>query len=339
MNKRASGEWLRLAEKAEEVTKTIGIITILFLLISVAQAEGTQEDYGLLWSYETGGLVNSVSVSSDGSYIAAGSDDTKVYFFNREGKLIWGYKTGYPVCSVSVSSDGSYIAAGSMDYNVYYFNREGKLIWSYETGDQVWGVSVSSDGSYIAAGSRDNNTYFFNREGKLIWSYKTGKDVKSVSVSSDGSYIAAGSGDNNVYFFDNLKVFAEDGIREAKKTIESEKAKGFNMAKAEALLFQAEQALSTGKYEIAKELVNQAMSIAIDIDGDGVLNSFDFAPTINNNYIYIGGVVLIAAFTGAGFVVRRNKKKRKEYLVLKTRYEQLKEEGYKGDDKLEEMLK
>jgi len=68
-----------------------------------------------------------------------------------------------------ISSDGSCIAAGSRDDKVYLFNMEGNLLWNYKTGDDVWSVSISSDGSYIAAGSDDDKVYLFERAGNLLW--------------------------------------------------------------------------------------------------------------------------------------------------------------------------
>jgi WD40 repeat protein len=102
-------------------------------------------------------LVYSVSISSDGSYIAAGSGDGKVYLFSRSSSTpLWSYQTGNVGCSVSISSDGSYIAAGSIDGKVYLFSRSSSTpLWSYQTGNWVLSVSISSDGSYIAAGSFD----------------------------------------------------------------------------------------------------------------------------------------------------------------------------------------
>ena len=108
----------------------IGLILILTLSVNTAQAQ----EYALLWSYKTGGIVESVSISSDGSCIAAGSEDDKVYMFDREGNLLWSYETGISVESVSISSDGSCIAAGSLGKKVYMFDREGNLLWSYKTG-------------------------------------------------------------------------------------------------------------------------------------------------------------------------------------------------------------
>ena len=81
----------------------------------------------------------------------------------------------------------------------------------------------------------------------------------------------------------------------------------------------------------------------LDIDGDGVPNDSDFAPTIKNIYVYIAGAVLVTAFAGAGFVFTRNIKRRKEYQAkvreYKAKYEQLKAEGFEPDEELEELLK
>lgn len=161
----------------------------------------------LLWRYKASSSVESVSVSDDGSYIAAGDWDT-VYFFSREGALLWSYKTGSGVSGVSVSIDasGSYVAVGSGedDKKVLFFNREGELLWSYDTGDDVLEVTVSFTGSYVAAAA-GKKLYFFNQEGELLWSYKKkglfGGSIGHVSLSSDGSYIAAGDSSRKVLFF------------------------------------------------------------------------------------------------------------------------------------------
>jgi len=157
-----------------------------------------------LWSYKAGGKVCSVSISSDGSYIAAGCGDNKVYLFSRASSTpLWSYQTGEWVISVSVSSDGSYIAAGSEDNKVYLFSRTSSTpLWSCPVGREVLSVAISSDGSYIAAGGDDHKVYLFSRASSTpLWSYQTGDNVRSVVISSDGSYIAAGSLDAKVYLF------------------------------------------------------------------------------------------------------------------------------------------
>ena len=156
-----------------------------------------------LWSYTIGSPVGSVAISSDGSYIAAGSWDHNVYLFSRDSSTpLWSYQTGGMDRSVSISSDGSYWTGYWGDRVCLFSRADNTPLWSYATGGPVISVSMSSDGSYIAAGSADNRVYLFSRtSGTPLWSYETGGQVFSVAISSDGSYIAAGSGDHNVYLF------------------------------------------------------------------------------------------------------------------------------------------
>ncbi len=157
-----------------------------------------------LWSFTAGGWIESVSVSPDGSYIAAGSDDHKVYLFSRSDNApLWSYATDSMILSVAVSENGSYVVTGGADdYKVHLFDNNGTLLWSYQTQGWVESVAISEDGSYIVAGSWDENIYLFSRDSSTpLWSYKTGGKVLSVAISEDGSYIAAGSDDGKVYLF------------------------------------------------------------------------------------------------------------------------------------------
>jgi len=62
-----------------------------------------------------------VAVSSDGSYIAAGSSDRRLYLLNIKGEVLWRFNTSGKVMSVSIASNGSHIAAGSLDNKIYVF--------------------------------------------------------------------------------------------------------------------------------------------------------------------------------------------------------------------------
>lgn len=165
----------------------------------------------LLWSYRTGSSIESISISSNGSYIAAGDWDT-VYFFNKEGELLWSRKTGCGFNGVSVSMDakGSCVAVGSgedehfskeTDKKVYLFNREGELLWSYDTGANIYMVSLSADGSHVAAVA-DRHVFFFDRKGELLWTYKKEGWLKKVEgVCTSGYHVAARCSDREILFF------------------------------------------------------------------------------------------------------------------------------------------
>ena len=160
-----------------------------------------------LFSQECGNAVLDVSVSSDGSYIAAGSSDKRIYLFDKKGVMVWGYNIRNTVYSVSMSSNASFIAASSDSNELYLFDRDGELQWKKNSG-VVRGVALSSDGYYLATVLALKGWYekirLYRTSGKPVWSKKTGDYVWGVSVSSDGSYIAAGSSDKRIYLF-NVK--------------------------------------------------------------------------------------------------------------------------------------
>jgi len=176
----------------------VGILLICLISLIFSPIVGTvqaQEPKEPLWSYEVDDWVKRVSLSSDGSYVAAifqksGTTENKVCLLNKEGTLLWSYEIE-DVRSVSISSDGNYLAANSPN-NIWLFNKEGTLLWCYRAEDFVVDLSISSNGSYIAAVSLDLKLYLFNKEGTLLWSYEnqTGSFYR-VSISSDGSNIAA----------------------------------------------------------------------------------------------------------------------------------------------------
>ena len=83
-----------------KIMRSLMVILCLLLVMDVCGAIEPE------WSYKTGYWVDSVAISSNGSYVVAGSDDNKVYLFDRSGKLLWSYKTRGCVESVAISSDG-----------------------------------------------------------------------------------------------------------------------------------------------------------------------------------------------------------------------------------------
>jgi len=76
-----------------------------------------------VWSYDTGHLVDSVSISGNGEYIAAGG--SKIYLFHRDNSTpVWSYDTGAVVTSVSISADNDFITAGDSAGYVYFFYED-----------------------------------------------------------------------------------------------------------------------------------------------------------------------------------------------------------------------
>ena len=174
--------------------------------MGIAKANVREDE---LWYAEASEIVYSVSISSDGSYIAAGDSGGYLSLYSKDSYELWYTEPYDSIRSVSISSDGSYIATGDDGgYVTLYSKDSSEPLWWYQTGGTVYSVSISSDGSYIAAGSDDHYVYLFSRDQDPEtpapdWQYETGNTVYTVAISSDGAYIAAGSDDYYVYLLRN----------------------------------------------------------------------------------------------------------------------------------------
>jgi len=182
-----------------------------------------------LWSHDVGKGRSEVVISSDGAYIAVGSQGAQnvgpgnenesgmVHLFHRDNdEPVWSYIVpgNNTHLSVAISADGQYIAAGRIQSElgvvgdetpVYLFHRDNPVpLWTYTIPDEFnWrGVAISGGGEYIAAGNADGTLALFHRDGPVpLWTYKTGGAVGQPVISANGEYIAAGSGDGMVYLF------------------------------------------------------------------------------------------------------------------------------------------
>ncbi len=264
-----------------------------------------------LWSYGLDNEIRELQISPDDSYIIVSSGDISpprygyktLSLFDQTGELLWSYEPGYGFADVFLSPDGSYIAVESyshvdesLAHEISLFNYKGELLWKYEIeeGEHIRDIAVSPDSSFIAVGSGWGGTvYFLNREGRLLWSHDTASAVQGISFSPGGYYIVAHCWDGEVYFFVYPPAL-QNSLGEVENLIILEEAKGFNVAKAERLLTQAKEAFEARDYQISRKLKLEAGQLALDIDEDGVPNIDDFAPGVNNRYIYLGGSVCLA---------------------------------------------
>ena len=152
-----------------------------------------------LWSYTTGGYVDSSPAVVDGR-VYIGSGDKKVYALNAStGALIWNYTTGSGVMSSPAVADGR-VYIGSGDDKVYALNAStGEFIWSYTTGMSVSSSPAVADGR-VYIGSGDKKVYALNAStGEFIWSYTTDYWVYISSPAVAGGKVYIGSVDDNVY--------------------------------------------------------------------------------------------------------------------------------------------
>ncbi len=147
------------------------------------------------WNVSLIQSFSSVAMSSDGTGIVAGGRDGRIYLMDSGGARLWNYSTGGSVNCVAISADGSTVAGGaSMTNRLYLFAKSSSTpLWSAPGGSLV-SVAISSDGSCLAAGGYDNQVYLYGRSSSVaLWTYSAGDMVNSVALCSNGSLVASGS--------------------------------------------------------------------------------------------------------------------------------------------------
>ena len=97
------------------------------------------------------------------------TDNKVYLFNKASSTPIWSYTTDGNVNSVSISSDGKYILAGSgVDDNgdlghAHFFRKESSIpLWesSFEQSGSLDGTALSSDGKYVIVSSNDDLDVF-----------------------------------------------------------------------------------------------------------------------------------------------------------------------------------
>ncbi|MBM3216016.1 hypothetical protein FJZ36_13995 [Candidatus Poribacteria bacterium] len=152
--------------------------------------------------------VNTVSLSTDGRFLATGSDDMTAKLWDvsssRELRTLKGFSGG--IVSICFSTDDRLVAAASWDKTA--------RIWEAESGKEistlrghsggVLSASFGPDGCLVATASEDQTV--------RLWDVRTGSKrcvlnghtnwVRSVCFSPDGRYLATGAADHTARLWD-----------------------------------------------------------------------------------------------------------------------------------------
>ena len=166
------------------------------------------KDYGLLWSYETGGEVLSspviANINNDGDgdlEVIVGSYDNKLYVFNSQGDLVWDFMAGYVTSDDKdpiypdkgfiystpaigdIDNDGELeIIVASAGGNIYAINSTGQVEWRNLNSSWLWIQSspaiadIDNDGKMeivvCSYGYADTpGIYVLNTMGQEKWHY------------------------------------------------------------------------------------------------------------------------------------------------------------------------
>lgn len=155
----------------------IRLLAGFLLMISIAGAAQAQQPLWINRTYSGEGY--SVSMSSDGSSIAAAMD--LFYLFNRKGERVW---SGFAGKQVRMTGDGLYIV-GATDSGIRYLDASGKTFWMDSELKPVDVIAMHPDGRFIAALSASTFS-LYNRAGSLL-ARNSSFAADDIAIPPDGS--------------------------------------------------------------------------------------------------------------------------------------------------------
>lgn len=169
-----------------------------------------------LWQYETDSNFHDVSLSADGSFIAAstGCPDRKAYIFSKDSNipLVKSDRLTYdsPISRSKISSDGRITAfsteGGPNSSVVVLFSKDSAIpLWKFDNQkkNSSRSLGITSDGKYLAVATMAGDVYFLETKNNLpLKSWAVNSSIGALDISDDGTTIAAGGTDNKVYLLD-----------------------------------------------------------------------------------------------------------------------------------------
>ncbi len=161
--------------------------------------------YSVLWEVNlANSRPRSVSISSDGNYVAVGLEDSNVARLSR-GKVEWMRATRGFISKVGISNDGRTIVAASDDGDLYMVRERmglAPMVESIPIKKPLRAMAVTGDGKYMVAATDDGDIYMFDEKKNLLWKQEIGQATYGLGIDANGIYVVAGSSNGKVFLYD-----------------------------------------------------------------------------------------------------------------------------------------
>lgn len=174
-------------------------------------------DVALMHSLEHDSVVCCVRFSTDGQYVATGSNRSAQIYDVQSGELVCKLQDDSAdrdgdlyIRSVCFSPDGKYLATGAEDKQIRVWDIATRTIRHLFQGhDQdIYSLDFSRNGKHIASGSGDRTVRMWDMESsQCVLTLSIADGVTTVAISPDGRYVAAGSLDKTVRVWDTSTGF------------------------------------------------------------------------------------------------------------------------------------
>ncbi len=163
--------------------------------------------------------VNSVDISSDGQFIVAGTNYSRVYLYNIKGDVLWTKETSGEVLQTCISSNGDYVGYLTSDNTFTFGVKSSRILWEETFSVKPIWIDMTQTADFVSIGETPSKVTLFNKKGRKVWGFKSRQSTKGV-MASGGGYLFLG-GIDGVYkytlepYLQRLMKYAHNRIEKA----------------------------------------------------------------------------------------------------------------------------
>ena len=157
-----------------------------------------------LWRQEFAQPLSALGIASAGGFVAVGSDDLQVYYFDKHGMLLWKYPGRSKINSINVSYDGRFAIAGFQDGNIMFFDNTvsaRKFVWKHKFDTMINETDISANGDILVACTEEGEVALFTDKGINTWTKAIGCPAHAICISRSGDNVVAGGADGRIYYY------------------------------------------------------------------------------------------------------------------------------------------
>ena len=205
----------------------------------------------LLWEHRPGGTgfrINDIAISTNGQYVAVGTDYSHIYLYSASGSVLWASETTGKVLEACISSNGDYIGYLTDDQSVYFAVKNSRVVWDYRFEQQPLWIDMVSTADFMVVGETPHRVSVFSKSGRRTWSFELQAPGTIGRLADSGGNILVGGRKGEVTML-GIEAYLARLLRQAQRLVERTRAKGFDAHEAEQQLYAAERALEDGSHQ------------------------------------------------------------------------------------------
>lgn len=161
---------------------------------SWAQSPGT-----VLWTFETGDVIQSSPALAPDGTIYFGSHDGRLYALNPDGSKKWEFRTLANIPSSPVVAKDGTIYIASLDKMLYAITPEGRIKWLIAPGSAIAATPALGAGGEIYVATAFNRLCAIHPAGSKKWDFNAGGNLVSSPLVNAQGLICFGCQDGKFY--------------------------------------------------------------------------------------------------------------------------------------------